>query len=256
MIRVSDLVHYLLCPRIVFYERQGLKYEPRTDPARAAKKALALALSRPEAEKGQVILRLPPKPLKSDGSEGERKERAATTAGRPKAPEEWSDAMERVAKELGSDARTAVEGWSPSTAAALAPAREVEPLLESAALGLRGEVDKTVLREGRGVPAILRATDPPSSGAWRSDRAALAAYAMLLEEARGTKVDRGVVEYVGSLPPESREIRITGYDRNLVRALVDRVRRMGPRRPGKPWRAPCNSCNFYSLCYPKGRRLF
>lgn len=254
MIRVSDLVHYLLCPRIVFYERSGLRYEPRTDPARAAKKAVALALSRPGAEEGRLLLHIRPGP-----PEGEAKpEGGGVSRGTAplRALEEWDRAMERVGRELGPGAREALAGWSPGAAAGFARAREVQPSLESVTLGLRGEVDKTVLREGREVPALVRATGPPSSGAWRSDRAALAAYAMLLEEARGAKVERGIVEYVESLPPVAREVRITGYDRNLVRALLDRVRKMGPRRPGRPWRAPCRTCNFYGLCFPKGRRLF
>lgn len=187
MIRVSDLVHYLLCPRIVFHERRGLRYAPRTDPARAARKEEALA--------------------------------------------------------------------RPESVGPLAPAHRVRPLLESKALGLRGEPDKTVLRDGTELPALVRPSEGPSSGAWRSDRVALAAYGMLLEEAQEKPVSGGLVEYVGSSPPVAREVRITPYDRNLVRALLERVRRMGPRRPGKPWRAPCRSCNFYDLCFPKGRRL-
>jgi CRISPR/Cas system-associated exonuclease Cas4 (RecB family) len=163
--------------------------------------------------------------------------------------------LESLRSALGPEAKAALEGWSPEALAGLSPAREVQTLLESEGLGLRGEVDKIGEREGAEIPVLVRATEPPPSGAWRSDRAALAACSMLLEERRGGRVTRGVVEYVGSLPPAVREVRITGYDRNLVRALLDRVRRMGPRRPGRPWRAPCASCNFYTLCFPKGRRL-
>ncbi len=184
-VRVSDLVHYLLCPRIVFYERRGLKYEPKTDPARAARKEEALL--RPGSE--------------------------------------------------------------------LAPAHQIRPLLESPRLGLRGEPDKTFLREGVEAPALVRPSEPPSSGAWRSDRVALAAYALLLEGLQGKAVAAGLIEYVGG-EPVAREVRITPYDRRLVAALVERIRRMGPRRPGRPWRAPCRSCNFYALCFPRGRRLF
>lgn len=185
MTRVSDLVHYLLCPRIPFYERQGRHYQPKTDAARAARKEEALA--RPEA--------------------------------------------------LG-----------------LAPAHRVRPLLESKGLGLRGEPDRTLLRDGVEVPALVRPSEPPPSGVWRSDRVALAAYGMLLEEAQGKPVSGGVVEYLAGRPV-AREVRITPYDRNLVLALLQRVSRMGPRRPGRPWGAPCRSCNFYDLCFPRGRKL-
>lgn len=248
MIRVSDLVHYLLCPRIVFYERRGLKYEPRTDSARAARKAVAIAFS-PGA--GSPPLRLP----RERGWGGQTKEGIGVPSASPRPVEGWTQALERVRRELGPEAEAALAGWSPEILERLAPAREVRVPLVSEALGLRGEVDKVASRNGEEVVALVRATGPPSSGAWRSDRVALAAYGMLLEESREKPVSQGLVEYVGVLPPVSREVRITGYDRNLVRALLGRVRKMGPRLPWKPWKAPCKSCNFYSLCFPKGRKL-
>ncbi len=246
-IRVSDLVHYLLCPRIVFYARRGLKYEPKTDPARAARKAVVVAIAG-----GRV------RPIPEAGKEAREAEAGAPRGGLipPRPPEEWSQTVERVKSTFGPDAVAALEGWSREALAGLAPAREVQVLLASERLGLRGEVDKIVVRNGEEVVALVRAAEPPPSGAWRSDRVALAAYGMLLEEARGKPASRGLVEYVGLLPPAVREVRITGYDRNMVRALLERVRKMGPRRPWKPWKAPCGSCNFYGLCFPKGRRLF
>lgn len=245
-IRVSDLVHYLLCPRIVFYERRGLRYEPKSDPARAARKAVAVAIAggrvRPSSKAGK----------------GTRESESVTPRGGPsppRPPEEWSQTVERIKGALGPDAMAALEGWSREALAGLAPAREVQVLLTSERLGLRGEVDKIVVQNGEEVVALVRAAEPPPSGAWRSDRVALAAYGMLLEEARGKPASMGLVEYVGLLPPAVREVRITGYDRNMVRALLERVRKMGPRRPWKPWKAPCGSCNFYGICFPRGRSL-
>ncbi len=122
-----------------------------------------------------------------------------------------------------------------------------EPLLQSEKLGLSGSPDRLMKINGELVPSIIKTGNMPQNGVWGSDRLALTAYSILVEEKYNSSVEKGFVEYArwGMV----REVLIKRHERRKVLAVRDRIKKIHEGfMPEKPRDAPCEHCGFTSIC--------
>ncbi len=123
---------------------------------------------------------------------------------------------------------------------------EAEVELRSDRLGLSGRLDRLVLGEST-LPSMIRTGLPPETGVWQSDRLSLAGYALLLEDERGERIEKGLVEYPRA--GEIREVNIRVVDRRRVLRIRDRIRQIRDGKlPDRPKSAPCEGCPFEEKC--------
>jgi CRISPR-associated exonuclease Cas4 len=124
--------------------------------------------------------------------------------------------------------------------------------LRSTALGLRGRLDLAIAVPNQATPgaeAIVVEYKDSERPAGPHFKLQLAAYALLLEEAWGLPVRRGLIY---SIPLREAEIiSITSVLRQKVRQTVDAMRTAvaNERMPPAPSsRRPCVSCEFRRFC--------
>lgn len=128
---------------------------------------------------------------------------------------------------------------------------------ESDELGMRGTVD--VLRRRDGVLVVYehkRGRSAPKREAWESDRVQLGAYAMLVEDALGQRLEEGRVRYHA----DNVTVRIPIDDglRERVRTAVARARALGvsvQRPPVTEHEQRCERCSLARVCLPEEARL-
>ncbi len=124
---------------------------------------------------------------------------------------------------------------------------ERERVLYSDKLNLSGSVDKLIIADEEEIPCIIKTGKSPEYGVWRSDRLQLAAYAMLIEDEFRRTVRRGLVQYIRDA--EFREVQIRRADRAMVLQVLKRVKRV--KRgvfPDRSRNAPCESCTYADIC--------
>ncbi len=127
---------------------------------------------------------------------------------------------------------------------------ERERTVISQRLGLVGSIDKLLRTDDELIPVIIKTGRCPEFSVWTSDRMQLAAYAMLLEDAYDTTVQRGFVEYIRA--PDVRVSGIKTRDRALALQTLKRVRRVKDGLfPEKGEHAPCEHCAFTEQCETK-----
>lgn len=120
-------------------------------------------------------------------------------------------------------------------------------VLRSDKFGLSGSPDR-LKRENPGVvPSIIKAGNIPENGVWNSDRLALTAYSILVEEEFNTIVEKGFVEYArwGIV----RTMIIKRHERRKILQIRDKISRIKEGfMPERPKDAPCQYCNFAGIC--------
>jgi len=127
---------------------------------------------------------------------------------------------------------------------------DIERKIYSDILGLYGIIDKIVIFEDEEIPSIVKSGNSPTNGVWREDRAQLAAYIMLLEEDIERTIGKGVVEYFMCGRPVL--VKINRYDRRLVLNVRDKIKKIQkgylPERNDKAF---CDHCIYMDECNVK-----
>ncbi|MCS6913776.1 MAG: type I-MYXAN CRISPR-associated endonuclease Cas1 [Myxococcales bacterium] len=141
--------------------------------------------------------------------------------------------------------------------------------LEAPLLGLRGRVDAVRCRDGQLMPVEVKkgraapaqpGGDPDGGGdgktAWSPDRIQLGAYALLLEEALGVRIDEGRVRYLA----DQVTVRVPIDDalRQQVHAHIARARALRlqvVRPPVTDNERLCVRCSLAPVCLPEEERL-
>ncbi|TKD12814.1 type I-MYXAN CRISPR-associated endonuclease Cas4/Cas1 [Polyangium fumosum] len=135
-------------------------------------------------------------------------------------------------------------------------------VLESEALGLRGEVDALRRRDGRWIPyehkrgRCKRGEGKEAPEAWPSDRLQIGAYAMLVEEATGEAVPEGRLRYHAD--NVTVRVAIDEALRAEVRAAIQRGRALRAtveRPPVTNNERLCTHCSLAPVCLPEEERL-
>jgi CRISPR-associated exonuclease Cas4 len=122
-----------------------------------------------------------------------------------------------------------------------------EPILRSDKFGISGSPDRLLKKNESIVPSIIKTGNMPENGIWNSERLALTAYSILVEEKYNLILEKGFVEYArwGKV----RQIVIKRYDRRQVLRIRDKVKRIQDGfMPERPEDAPCEYCNFVGVC--------
>lgn len=124
--------------------------------------------------------------------------------------------------------------------------------VQSERLGIRGVVDKVFSEEP--YFAITRSSDPPSAGAYGSDRLRVTCYVYCVRESLGLPAEGGIVEYISGgilreCHPQPRDRR------TMLRALRTARRVLAGEIPKKPLNAPCDRCPHETECLTEPRKL-
>lgn len=262
LVKVSELTHYLLCPRLVYFDAQG-----KERPAHAQvneRSAIEHVLFKELGFNWQKLCLGDP--------EGEPKNRdrkpdetIAQTLAEIVDGIEWiyKDELDSVNEDLLERVKTdfvaliSTSEWfgrlrSDDELAVLERSFgfERERTFISQRLGLVGSMDKLIRTEDENIPGIIKTGRCPVYSVWKRDRMQLAAYAMLLEDAYETTVQRGFVEYIRA--PEVRTSVIKRGDRALALQTAKRVKRVKDGLfPEKGENAPCEHCAFAAQCETK-----
>lgn len=241
MIRVSDIVAYLKCPRMCYFMKTGheLVKEHGVD----------------------YIQRVVLKELAS--TYGSALNGEDTLMGLNKELDRLSDEIPVIYRlELAgagdgavTEAVSGVRAWLEEISHHLSKEHysrtcEFEPALRSDKFGLAGSPDKLIKIDDEFAPSVIKTGAMPENGVWKSDRVQLTAYAILVEEIYNKVVTRGFVEYArrGMV----REVTIKRHERRMVLLLRDRVRKIQEGfMPEKPAEAPCERCGFTGICEVK-----
>jgi CRISPR-associated exonuclease Cas4 len=146
------------------------------------------------------------------------------------------------------------EAWARRQQEESKPDREPLPQLELAArvvssrrLGLRGRMDAVVSEKGRLLPYEVKSTPRPPRP-HPGHQLQLAAYALLLEERTGQRIDRGYLHYLGD--DSLQELAITAKAKRQVREVIKDLRRVAETEEMPP-RAPasrCRDCGYRKIC--------
>lgn len=239
MIRVSDITVYLKCPRICYFMNKGHNLVNEITPAYLERMILKeLALTYGNAFNVQDKLSFL-------GSSLDRISDEIRIIYRT----ELSGIDDDKLADSVSNVRSCLENICSNIASNDFYASEIvdEPLLQSEKLGLSGSPDRLIKINGELVPSIIKTGNMPQNGVWSSDRLALTAYAVLVEEKYNSSVEKGFVEYArwGKV----REAVIKRHERRKVLQIRDRIKKIYDGfMPEKPRDAPCEYCGFTEIC--------
>ncbi|MCZ7393097.1 MAG: Dna2/Cas4 domain-containing protein [Candidatus Methanoperedens sp.] len=240
MIRVSDITVYLKCPRICYFVNRGHNLVNDITPAYVERIVLKeLALTYGEAFLAADKLSFLGDEL--DRISGEiriiyRNELSGIDDGT------LADSVSNVRSCLGNICSNLSTNGDFYTNDA-----QVEPRLHCEKFGLSGSPDKLIKINGELIPSIIKTGSIPQNGIWSSDRLALTAYAVLVEEQYNSSVEKGFVEYArwGKV----REAVIKRHERRKVLQIRDRIKKIHDGfMPEKPKDAPCEYCGFTGIC--------
>jgi len=103
----------------------------------------------------------------------------------------------------------------------LTPKVKPEYRLRSEKIGLKGIIDELEVYPNFFVPVELKTGKSPDDGVWPGHKVQVGAYAMLLEESFGVKVNKAVVRYLDT--NAIREVPINPFLRQEVEELVKKV---------------------------------
>jgi CRISPR-associated exonuclease Cas4 len=227
MVRVSDLLQYLICPRHVYFISRGHEFQPEKGVERSVLKEVAFSF---------------PAILSSEN-------------GEKNLVEEIDFAVKKLGIEEAKASEIKVQISSKIDLEKLQrlPLDKITPfrreyMMSSEKLHMSGCADKIVKIGDELIPSVLKTGECPLHGVWRSDRLQLAAYAMLMEEEFDSSVERGFVEYLSQA--ELREMKIADYDRRFVKVLVKKVEKIKDDMP-RGTRQHCDNCQFRTMCKPR-----
>jgi CRISPR-associated exonuclease Cas4 len=122
-----------------------------------------------------------------------------------------------------------------------------EPFLRSDKFGISGSPDRLLKKNEIMVPSIIKTGNMPDNGIWNSERLALTAYSILVEEKYNSIVEKGFVEYArwGKV----RQCVIKRHERRQVLRIRDKIKKIQEGfMPERPKDAPCEYCNFVGIC--------
>jgi CRISPR-associated exonuclease Cas4 len=238
MIRVSDIMTYLKCPRMYYFMNRGyelIKEATVEYIQHLLLKEMALIYGS-ALNDGNTLSAL--------NHELDRLADELNIIYRQELADASDDAL--------GDAVSGVRSWLAGISANLSSEHysricDLEPALRSEKFGLAGSPDKLITIGDELAPSIIKTGAIPDNGVWKSDRVQLTAYAILVEEIYRTVVTRGFVEYArwGKV----REVTIKRHERRKVLQLRDRVRKIEEGfMPEKPTDAPCEYCGFKGIC--------
>lgn len=232
-VRISDLGLYLRCPRQVYFQALGHLALEKTNRVHSLL-LRELALSFSAMEPGADIEMWLANRLKTA-----QLELPIIYPG-----EIDPNDLRKAAGELKLQIPEMAESYAPWLDQILPSVLEVD--LRSERLGLSGRLDRLVEKD-HPIPSIIRTGRPPKQGVWKSERIRLAGYAVLLEDARGERIDSGLVEY--PFAGEIRQVKIRSIDRSRMLRIRDRIRQINDGRlPERPKSAPCDKCRLEEKC--------
>jgi CRISPR-associated exonuclease Cas4 len=122
-----------------------------------------------------------------------------------------------------------------------------EPILRSDKFGISGSPDRMLKKNEIMFPSIIKTGNMPDNGIWNSERLALTAYSILVEEKYNSIVEKGFVEYArwGKV----RQCVIKRHERRQVLRIRDKIKKIHDGfMPERPEDAPCKYCNFVGIC--------
>jgi len=257
LIKVSDLTHYMLCPRLVYFSARGYEH-PKIAEGKERSVIEHILLK----ELGFSVRRV--YGGNAEGGEGDKQEEEDVKQVIEDIVDgvEWiyKDELKTVDKDffdaVKSDFLSRIENteWldklkNENTLAELERpyGYEREHTMISEKLSMIGSVDKLIRTEEEAIPCVIKTGRCPEYGVWKSDRMQLAAYAMLIEEEFGTTVQRGFVDYIRTA--DIRESHIKKRDRALAFQILKHVKKIKKGAfPDKGENAPCDNCSFLDRC--------
>jgi CRISPR-associated exonuclease Cas4 len=232
LIRVSDLTHYMICPRLVYFRARGDE-EPKIAEGKEQSVIEHILLKELGFNLHRILGEDDNEEGTNEGTEGGAVKRVI---GEIVDGVEWiyKDELKNIEKQffeaIKNDFLCGIGNteWlsklrTENELAALERSYdyEREHTAVSEKLGMVGSVDKLIQTEEEIIPCVIKTGRCPEYGVWRSDRMQLAAYAMLIEDEFETTVQRGFVEYIRT--PEVRELHIKKRDRALAFQILKQV---------------------------------
>jgi CRISPR-associated exonuclease Cas4 len=114
-------------------------------------------------------------------------------------------------------------------------------------LRLRGRMDAVVTEAGALLPYEVKSTTAPARP-YPGQLLQLAAYALLLEERTGRRVDRGYLHYLGD--GAVVEVEITEAAKREVREVMEELRRVVETEamPPRALASHCRDCSYRKIC--------
>lgn len=247
-VRISDIINYLKCPRIVYYMYQGHQPEKTITPAYVA----ALLVKEMAQSLADIIgtddLDTSLELLLDDSARG------LVTI--------YRDGLLGLDEDIFNEAKELVRTWLVEIKKGILDSLEkygrerlvcmltscvTEPVLYSEKYNISGSPDKVLRLDEAITLSIIRTGRAPETGIWKNDRIRLTALAILIEEEYDCLVERAIVEYIryGLV----REVKLRRADRRKVLALAGNIRKIRTvRLPQRPDDARCEYCGFESFC--------
>jgi CRISPR-associated exonuclease Cas4 len=232
LIKVSELTHYMICPRLVYFRARGDE-EPTIAAGNERRLIEHILLKELGFNLHKILGEDDNEEGTNEGTEGEAAKRAI---GEIVDGVEWiyKDALKTIEKHFfevikndflhtvgNTEWLSTLRTENGLAALERSYGYEREHTAVSEKLGMVGSVDKLIQTEEEIILCVIKTGRCPEYGVWRSDRMQLAAYAMLIEDEFETTVQRGFVEYIRT--PEIRELHIKKRDRALAFQILKQV---------------------------------
>jgi len=131
----------------------------------------------------------------------------------------------------------------------------VEKVFYFQKINLYGAPPKVLEKDGKLFPYFIKISNPPTDGAWESDRITAAAYLMLLESEFGKieTADFAIIDYFG----DYRKVQIRPQDRKKVFRAVRKIREIkNGKMPKEKNIRLCQKCIYQKKCQVKAKSLF
>jgi CRISPR-associated protein Cas1 len=128
--------------------------------------------------------------------------------------------------------------------------------LSSERLGLTGKLDLVEVKDGECYPVEYKRSAGPSGdrGFWENDAIQLCAQGLLLEEAHGRNISKGILYYIGS--KKRVEVPLDESLREKTFQAIRRIRELReqsqpPPPLGEELRHRCHGCSLLTICQPE-----
>ncbi len=247
-VRASEVASYYLCPRLAYFGRRRTHVPTDAEVRAGIFKSVSLGLGPVvSSQEPEVALH---EAIRLACSEahlvyGPEHEEAISWAG--------LEARARTGHILDGLLQEKERLGAEGLARLLSPA-SILLTIYSDELRMSGTVDKVIFNGDVPEPVVVSPSLPPQDGIYASDRARLAAYAMLLAEKFNIDCDYGAVEYVRGWCTRQAKVRYEDkrkvlYARNRVLGFADGA--MPDRIRGK-W---CGRCGHADACNVKAPLL-
>ncbi|WP_462272967.1 CRISPR-associated protein Cas4 [Methanohalophilus sp.] len=131
---------------------------------------------------------------------------------------------------------------------------EIEPLMHSDKLNLSGAPSAIVFHDDQKMPLLIKSSNAPQQGVWKSDRIPLAAYAILAEEKYDQKINSTVLFYASQ--GQIRPVRIRPAERREVLNILKRIEKIKKGKMPHAKRGKlCEYCPYEQMCESQGNSL-